>query len=751
MTMAIMLFGFANAPMAQQLEEIVVTAQKREQNLQDVPISVAVLDGTALEAGKLFSWDDIEVPGTHFSTGHLNYSLFVRGLGSATQDPGSEQAVQVFLDGVSVGRGALIYMGLMDVQRIEILHGPQPTFFGKNAIAGAVSYISRRPTDEFSGYVDLAYEAEAREFLVGAAVSGAIADNLNGRFAVRGRNMDGYIDNSMDGQADRGADDLMMRASLDWQPSDAVSVYAKFESGSTEVLGGSSHPTFCNPAWPPNAGEDCNVDYTKASVINPDLFVLPNLQGFFIPDEAPLEDEWRDMSVTGAMTDLVWDIGENVSLESTTSYYEYDFQYFSTGEFVQPFLLVRQEEDFSQFSQEIRFVSTQDSRVRWLAGAYYDTADLGSDMRVMVFGPMIGFHAVADQRADSWSAFAEIDFDLSETVSARLGGRQTQIDKHLVKSDGLLVGMPNAIAPGPTLRFDEGASESAFTPAVTLEWRPNDASLFFASYKEGFKAGGFDLLFGLKAEVRYEPEEAESMEIGAKFTLPNARINITVFSADYSNLQVGSIIPDTGALRVVNAAEASSGGVDFELALAASEAWTISSAVSLLDAVFDSYTAAQCYSGQINQRPTDCMIVPNPAGGAPGFRYDRSGQPLPWAMDWSGNLIADYSIPLQASWFGDPISFQFNAAVAHTDDQNVTADGDPGDVWPAVTKVHARIGVSAQDDSWQLALIGRNLTNEISALFNGDLGGPNRTTQTLVRSTMFARGRQVALNFRYNF
>ena len=224
-----------------QLEEIVVTAQAREQDLQEVAVTVAVLDGDLLDANASFKWDEIDIPGIHISTHTLGNSLYIRGVGSATSDFGSEQSVQVYLDGVSLGRGRMTRMGLFDLERIEILKGPQPTYFGKNAIAGALSYVSRRPTDEFDGYVDLAYESEAEEFVLGAAASGPLGDTVNGRVAVRLRDMEGYLDNTVTGRPDAGAEDAMLRTSLVWEPSETVEVYTKLEYAKNETFGGNGN------------------------------------------------------------------------------------------------------------------------------------------------------------------------------------------------------------------------------------------------------------------------------------------------------------------------------------------------------------------------------------------------------------------------------------------------------------------------------------------------------------------------------
>jgi len=166
-----------------------------------------------------------------------------------------------------------------------------------------------------------------------------------------------------------------------------------------------------------------------------------------------------------------------------------------------------------------------------------------------------------------------------------------------------------------------------------------------------------------------------------------------------------------------------------------------------LDATFDSYPEAPCWPGQANSQPTICIT--DPVGAT---SYDRTGQSLPFTADWSASIRADYRKPLQASWFGSPIELIAAVDVYHTDDQNLTFDGDPMDVWEAYTKIGARIGVSSQDGSWELALVGRNLTDELVALFVGDAAGlPPTGGQPTARTIPTARGREAAVSFRYNF
>ena len=736
-----------------QLEEIVVTAQAREQDAQEVAISIAVLDGGQLDSNKSFKWDDIDIPGIHISTHTLGNSLYIRGVGSATSDFGAEQSVQVYLDGVSLGRGRMTRMGLFDLDRIEILKGPQPTYFGRNAIAGALNYISHRPTDEFEGYVDLAYETDAAEFVLGAAVSGPLGDTVDARAAIRFRDMDGFLENTATGDSDVGAADAMLRTSLLWEPSDSVDVYAKFEYARNETFGGNGQLVDCSPAFPPLAMEDCTFDKRRAAIADVDAFLAPNLQSFIYDPVAGNENEYWDFTISGIQTDVTWR-GEDITFESSTAFYDYEVLFFSNPtNTVNQYLLSLVDERFDQVSQEFRVVSSPDRRVRWLAGAYYDYGGLGSSLHALLRGRG-GFDTQTDQNNRSWSVFGELDFDVSDEVTLRLGGRYTEVEKEVEKSDVFVVGIPNMIIPlppasGMSFFIAESRVDADFNPSITLEWRPDDGYFVYAAWKQGFKGGGFNHLQGGGPVISYAPEEATSFEVGTKYTRSDVLLNVALFTSEYDQLQVASRTGEIG-FRTLNAAKASSNGIDLEVAWAASELLTLSGSFSLLDASFDSYPQAPCWPSQAAAQPNVC--VRDPTTGATS--YDRTGQSLPFTADWSASLRADYRRPLQSTLFGDPVELIVAADLYHTDDQNLTFDGDPMDVWEAYSKVGARIGVSSQDGTWELAFIGRNLTDELVPLFVGDAAGlprPRDATQPTARSMPLARGRETAFNVRFNF
>lgn len=739
------------------LEEVTVTAQRRQESLQEVPINISVLEGSFIEDIKAFTWDNIDMPGIQIGTSSLPSALYIRGVGTSSSDSGTEQSVQVYIDGVSLGQGRMTRMGLFDMQQIEILKGPQPTYFGKNAIAGALSYITRRPTDEFESYVDLTYETEAEELVATGAVSGPLTDNVNGRIAVKYRDMDGYLQNTANGRADAGAEDIMMRTSLEWTPTDTIDVFGKFEYARDKTFGGNGQLYTCNPDFPPILVEDCTFDTRRGTIVDLSAFVDPAIESFVsVPG---VDEELWDFEVMGGQVDVSAEIG-NVTLESTTAYFDYDILFFSNPTYTtQQYLISRRHEDFDQFSQELRLVSAADQRLRWVVGAYYDTGNVNDGSNVVVAGRSLGFTTEAQQENSSSSIFGEVHFDMTDTLALRLGGRYSEVKKDIDKQDLVLTGFPSMANLSPvgvplfggrfeSIILSDSRKDSDFNPSVTLDWRPTDTYMFYASYKESFKAGGLNHLRQGGGSLPFEPEFVESYEIGAKLNFQNAYVNISGFTSDYTDLQVSSRV-GSFSFTTLNAAEASSNGVEVDGVWAVTNALTLRGTVNVLDTTYDSYTVAPCYNGQRQAAPNDCVV--DMFGNT---SQDRSGQSLPFVQDWSASAGAEYYTPLEASWFGRPIALTVAADVYHTDDINLTFDGDPGDVFPAYTKIGARIGIAAQDGTWELAFIGRNLTDELTPLFIGDAAGvpnPPTLTEPSARNAPTNRGRETAISFRYNF
>ncbi|MDY6984363.1 MAG: TonB-dependent receptor plug domain-containing protein, partial [Pseudomonadota bacterium] len=245
--------GIVNTAFAQaEVEEFVVTAQKREQSLQDVPISVSAVTGDALQAQNLGEMEAVsmQLPNIHISESAIGDKLFIRGIGSGI-NAGFEQSVGTFVDGVYHGRSLQTRSQFLDIERVEVLRGPQSTYFGNNAIAGALNVTTRRPTDEFSGYVNTFYEFEHSERHIEGAVGGALTDTVSARIAGLASGLEGWMQNLNTGQTEGQERNRALRVSFLFTPNDTFDALLKVEGGRFDVRGRNLQTLGCPPATGP--------------------------------------------------------------------------------------------------------------------------------------------------------------------------------------------------------------------------------------------------------------------------------------------------------------------------------------------------------------------------------------------------------------------------------------------------------------------------------------------------------------------
>ena len=750
-----------------QLEEIIVTAQRREQNLQDVSLAVTAISGQTLDDFALQNWDAVELPGVHIGSGMRNEALYIRGIGTGV-NTGFDQSVPLYSDGTYYGRGRAENMAFLDVERIEVLRGPQPIHFGKNAIGGALSLTSRRPSDELEGTLEVTNEFEHSEFIVFGTVGGPLSDSFKARVAVKYREMDGWINNvSLNNRQEPQFEDVQGRVSAVWEPSESVEVYAKWEHSEIKQNGQPNQVYGCSPGVLVRNGVDprvetCLFDEFRSAIIDPTQHPDNN----FIGNEPYIED----FELDGGQLVIDWDLN-GYQLSAIAAYYEYDSQLpqFDIDATPQPLGTARIGESYDQFSGEFRILSPQEERLDWVLGLYYDTGDLkdagiqGSVANTLpIPGARVSPDVTSQQATDSWAVFGEIGFQFTDALIARLGGRYDEVEKtidHVAKLNivfptpfGPILLPAAAISPAPAFAgfaLQENRKDTKFQPSATLEWRPSDGQMFYLSWKKGFKAGGYDLdafFPPLSGSLSFDPEEVSAYEAGARMEFADgaARMNVTAFRSDYTDLQV-AVFNGVIGFNTSNAAESRTQGIEFEGEWAVSKNLTLNASVTYLDANFEDFPGAQCYA---NQPPTECVVIaPSPGPGqAPTFAQDLSGHPLPFAPDWSGTFGGEWRAPLGFEAFGNGVVLVSRLHVFFTADYFADGDGDPNVLQDGFTKIDLRIALADQDGRWELAFIGRNLTDELTAHSRLDsVGMPG------AYSALTDRTRQLGLQARINF
>ncbi|UTW46616.1 TonB-dependent receptor [bacterium SCSIO 12696] len=743
------------------LEEIVSTAQKRPESLQSVPISVNTVSGEKLANTSITNLEKLTayVPNFSMNQTGIGSTITIRGISSGINQ-GFEQSVGQYVDGVYYGRAAVSRAPFLDVERLEVLRGPQGTLFGKNSIGGAISINSARPTEEFEGSISALYEPGDNEQELRFVASGALSDTVRARLALMDRSTDGFVRNTLLDRDEKGEDEQVFRLGVEWDINDNLSLYFKAERTEFDVEG--RNIELFDPVALPGG-----VDYLTV------LTAPPALGGFGQSIDGDL-DRVRDSNgdnssdtVDSYVVELDYQVGEH-ELTFTSGWFEYDHSELCDCDFTGASLFQAfGDESFEQFSQEIRLTSPASETFEYITGIYYQDSELNFNDRLFIptdsllipalgalLGPAAPFLPGAsssrtfNQDAEVLAVFFQGTWGLTETLSLTAGGRYTSEDKQASRrqfhSDaaGTDFGAANpalngifgfvAIEAYDTINGDR--DENSFTPQLTLEWQANEDSLFYASWTRGFKSGGFDVrsngnpdpavvnavqvipvpgstpvVRDIVGSFEFEEEEATNFELGTKLTLLEgaAELNGSIFFTDYEDLQV-SQFDGTLGFNVTNAAEATIRGFELEGRLQATDGLVLSSSLSYLDFEYDSFDDSQCFFGQ---QVTDPGSVTNPALGL----CSVAGSPREYTPEWRATFVADHTTTVL-----DNYQLRTTVDVLFVDEYLFNPTLDPRNVQDAYTEVNARIGFGPSDGKWEVSLLGRNLTDEEVINFGGD-------------------------------
>jgi len=771
------------------LEEIIVTAQKRSEGLQDVPISISAMSGEKLMANGLTSLQEVTqyTPNVTVNAGSGTPSLFIRGIGSGTNQ-GFEQSVGVYTDGVYAGRGPLAAVpSAMDLERIEILKGPQGILFGKNTIAGAINTTTAKPTDEFEGRVEALYSPEYGAQQYNLMVSGPLSEDLAGRLAVRhdATGNDGWWENVTTGEKGPQRDNWYARGSLRWTASDTLEVNAKYEHG--DFQGGTN----------------------QTVVYQSDIEGQQNFDGAVpfpvVSDREKGAGEAGTTKATGtdvfALT-VDWDL-DFATFTSVSSYSAYDL--LSAGDTdiaAAPSITRTRWEEYEQYSQELRLVSPGGETIDWIGGVYYQQNELDISRRLdaidfLQSGPLstsalynqdAGLPSVFDQEGESWAVFAQGTWNATDTLRLTLGLRYNEESKTLDKatySEGLQV---RAASNSSLLVYSDPANfysiadlrqhsfeglsrdEEKLTYSANIQWDADEDTMVYASVSTGYKGGGYDEAYsGAGYEIRlvhpitnapvgapiegndasvleYEPEEVFTYEVGAKMSLLGgaAELNLAVFRSEFENLQTSSLVGD--AQLVGNAGESVSQGVELDGRIRLSERLTVGGSMAYLDAQYEDFSRGTCTTPQSMDPANNpgCLTedgsnitVARELGG-----QDLTGETLVFSPEWSANLFAQYVIPV-----GVDMELVSGVDINYSDEFFSSLDLDPNTKHDASTIVNARIALANDSEGWMVALLAKNLTDETTYMWKSDVPVTNSNSYYGVPE----RPRSLSIQGRYNF
>ena len=760
------LLGFAFSGMVQAeadraaLEEVVVTARRIEERLSDVPLSVTVIGGRRLDEFSVTRWEDLTLPGIKIGPAGLLDVLSIRGIASGLNF-GFEQSAPVFVDGVWFGSSRSSRSGFVDVERIEILKGPQPTHFGKNAIAGAFGIVTRKPQPEFAASVDAYYELEHDETAITGVVNVPVGETLSARVAAKWRDFDGYMTNPASGRRTPQQRDELGRLALRWQPADELTLDGKIEYSNNTTRGLSTQyvrcvsqafttPRLLNPAY-----EDCRMDDVRA--FRYDRTAFGAALGIFDNRDRP--GELQDNELLSGLVSGTWTLRDDFELSLNVAYYDQHF-----------YSEVKQDHSWNQrslaayedsdrlFSQEVRVRSLHAGRWSWMIGAYREQGarDNAPFAQVALQLPVNQANVTNSlQDSDSWSVFGEAGVQVFDELTLRLAARYTDASRDMDADRTVYQLTPNSTQPGadpwsfavPTtltrtafVATRQSRSDDELTPAATLEWRPAQGQFYYVSWREGFKAGGFNsFLSGPVEELGFGPESVEYLEAGLKLTLADgaARLDIAVFDGDYSDLQVAVLDPVSALSIVRNAASAESRGVDLAFDWAFLDGWRLGLSLAWLDATYGSFENQSCYLTPLQTIAQGCVRIggaplPPSATLCPGnagviCAQDLSGFATSFAPEWSGTTSLEYRRALAGERLGLPLTLRARVDLMFTDEFYTSVNGAPGSKQPSYAKLDARLALGDADGRWEVALVGRNLTDELYGVWYEPLvgAGPN--------------------------
>jgi len=739
---------YASAQEGAQIEEIVVTARFREERLQETPLAISAFSGAVLEARNLTNITEVDsfAPNTVIQPLGAGWgstaAAYIRGIGLGDNSLSFEPGVPIYIDDVYHGRPQGALFDLLDLERVEVLRGPQGTLFGKNAIGGTVRMISRKPQGDGSGELQVTTGSFDRLDIRGSFDFAVIEDRLFARVSASSKNRDGYF-NILDYECVNGAGSLgpggdlpplgsvlgptdiraeegcvvdtlggekvsSARVALRWLASDKVEINLAADYSKEDNEGPADKYTIIDPTFGLGLTDLWNqfvaiplygIPYDERFITNSPYTAYHR----FGPDDITGRDvqNVRKLDHYGVHATIDWDIGDNLHLKSITAYRDFEntFGRDSDGSPL-PEDITWDTSKHDQFTQELQLTGLAfGGQLDWAAGAfYYDATDSNQGWNALYPLFFVAQNHKDVQDVSNWAVFVHGTYRFNDAWSVTAGVRYTEDDKsvNIFRQDqlSLAVIIPNEVV-------EVKAEETS--PKIGVNWQVNDDLLAYASWSTGFRGGGFGPRPSSPVQVEaFDVEEAESIEFGAKteWMDKRVRLNGAVFFTDYTKQQSpAQDIDSEGNLwfRTINAGTTEIWGVELELFAQPTDALQIEAQLSHLD-----YYRKDPGRSDLCTRDLD-------GNKCPGLR----------SPEWSGAIGLTYGWVL-----GNGSSLSLRGDLTYTDDIWFSAD-DPISANPSIgfqksyTLLNARVTWDSPENDWQVALLGTNLTDEV--YFNGKL------------------------------
>jgi iron complex outermembrane receptor protein len=737
------------------LEEVIVTAQKRAESLQDVPMSISAVTEDMIAVAGIETLDDVQmlVPSLNIYkvVNPAFASISIRGVGTGASDPTLEPSVGVFIDGVFMPRSVFGLSQLVDVERIEVLMGPQGTLYGKNTNAGVISVSTKGMPDQLEGSAELT--AGNYDLWTGkVSIGGLVTDDLGYRFGALVSQRDGWMENELTGKEDyNDVDNQAFRGQIFWNPGEKLSTrfigYYSENEGKTGPEQGIGAGTLA---------ESYFTDISAAAGIPAPKWDTGDRETQGAPGESRLE-------VKGASVHLDYELDSGVTLTSITAQQEWEIgdQYYENilMDAITP-LALHDPIDEEVFTQEFRVTSPGGETVDWMVGAYYfdselhrGTTDNSPDKAYSVY--VDGLPGIPDiiglglpglivpgdtatwqtqTDTESWALYGQGSYNFTEQTSLTVGLRYGEEEKDFEMSlaaydangvlfnwdtvaalggDGSytggswipLVGGPltnaqNGQFPSVTEHRVGDRKEDNVTGMISLKHFINDHMLY-GTVSTGVKGGGFNGTFGSISidDREFDSEETTSYEVGAKLEGlldGRARLNLAYFYTEFDDFQAATWDPETVTFLVDNAGKQVTQGIELDGTWLATERLTLTANILYMDAEYKDHEGANC---------SVLSSVPIEADGS----CDLSGYDLEFAPEWGGNVAADYVQPMAGGDFYGRLSMSFKS-------EHITDPTRPDFATAEYEVWNARLGW--RNENWDISLWGKNITDEDFSRFD---------------------------------
>lgn len=688
-----------------KLEVINVTAQRRVQSLQEVPISVSAFYGSELDNLQVNDIGELQssVPNLTLHQGDAqNAVVYIRGVGQIDSLAFADPGVGIYLDDVYLGRAQGAFLDVFDVERIEVLRGPQGTLYGRNTIGGAIKYVTKKPED------DLAYSLEAgignfdfRKFR--ASVSGALSDKLTAGVAFSYSGRDGFTTNTFDGEDDGDKDLYAFRGAFYYQSSDNVNWVFTVDSSRN------------------------NPDHSVTPVARTALFTGQPIENVDPDSVSANFNNLNELVTNGVSLTATWDVSDSLTLKSISALrsmdYDTNLDLDATVDDVFGVFVFQQQE---QISQEFQ-ANYLTRNIAGVAGLYYfkeeDVTESG------LFGPVISLvtNSENDQENKSYAAYGNLDYFMNEKLTITAGLRYTKEEKTFSRVQQLFASDPTyppTLGEGDVTLTDFTVSDewSSLSPKLAISYQSNQDLLFFGSISKGFKSGGFNGRSNTPGDAEpYDQENMWAFEAGVKTDLldDRLRVNSAIFRNDYEDLQLSSFVADdqgTFSALFTNAGKAIIDGIELEVDFAATENLLISGNLGLMDARYDEYIGA----GGVNIADSRELVN---------------------TPDVTAQLSFSYEYQTGSAGY-----FTFSGSASYRSKTYTTVSSSELLAEDARTLLNANINYFTADEQWAIRLAVKNITNKRYISHGFDLSDSG-----LSQLAYYAEPRTVTLSATYRY